>query len=165
MTAESRRTSTRVLTAVIVALLVTAIAVRPGAASVRLGFELSAPPVLVPIPASPVRYAPSVGANYFFYGGSYYVYADDAWYAGAGYDGPWLAVAPELIPLPLLGVPVGFYRFPPHRWDGWRRDRAPHWDGAYAHAHEQRRGGGESRGFEGGGHRGFGGGGHGGRRG
>ena len=36
--------------------------------SVNIGINLPAPPQLVPVPATPVMYAPAVGANYFFYG-------------------------------------------------------------------------------------------------
>jgi len=36
---------------------------------VNLGINLPAPPQLVFVPSSPVRYAPRVNANYFFYGG------------------------------------------------------------------------------------------------
>jgi hypothetical protein len=126
------------LAIVAVALLLIATTTRPAGASVRFGFDLIAPPVLVPIPSSPVRYAPSVDANYFFYGGGYYVYADDVWYTAGAYNGPWVVVAPEFVPLPLLGVPVGFFRFRPHGWEAWRHDRPPHWGGAYAHhAHER----------------------------
>jgi hypothetical protein len=35
--------------------------------SVSIGINLPAPPQLVPLPATPVMYAPAVGANYFFY--------------------------------------------------------------------------------------------------
>lgn len=48
--------------------------------SVNLDFNLGAPPALVAIPGTPVLYAPSVPANYFFYGGRYYVFANGVWY-------------------------------------------------------------------------------------
>ena len=46
--------------------------------SVNIGINLPAPPLLVPVPATPVMYAPSVGANYFFYASEYYVFANDS---------------------------------------------------------------------------------------
>ena len=67
----------------------------PGRAgvSVNIGIDLPAPPQLVPVPASPVMYAPGTPANYFFYGGRYYVFASGVWYASPGYNGPWVAIA------------------------------------------------------------------------
>ena len=44
--------------------------------SVNIGINLPAPPLLMPVPATPVMYAPSVGANYFFYASEYYVFAN-----------------------------------------------------------------------------------------
>lgn len=102
----------------------------PGRAgvSIDLGIHLPGPPVLVPVPASPVTYAPDAPANYFAYGGSYYVFAGDAWYVSSGYDGPWVVVAPEFVPRPLLVVPVRYYHAPPPAWGRWRREAAPRWE-------------------------------------
>ncbi len=50
--------------------------------SVHSGVNLPAPPALVVIRQTPVVYAPSVGANYFFYGGRYYVLSGAGWYVG-----------------------------------------------------------------------------------
>jgi hypothetical protein len=82
----------------------------------------------------------SVGANYFFYGGRYYVFADDVWYASSGHDGPWVAVGPGLVPAPLLAVPIAYYRFPSRAWGAWRRDRPPRWEAAYFRHHDERHG-------------------------
>jgi len=73
-------------------------------------------------------YAPDVSANYFFSGGQYYVFASGVWYASPGYNGPWLAVAPEYVPRPILAVPLRYYRTPPPAWRRWGREAAPHWD-------------------------------------
>src|SRR6266508_2119904 len=89
--------------------------------NVNIGISLPAPPRLVPIPATPVKYAPSVHANYFFYGRNYYVFANGGWYVGPGYSGPWTLVAPEFVPRPILMIPVGYYRVRPPAWRGWRR--------------------------------------------
>ena len=45
-------------------------------------------------------------ANYFFYGAQYYAFVGGTWYVSAGYNGPWVIVAPELVPRPILAVPV-----------------------------------------------------------
>jgi hypothetical protein len=126
-----RRTDRRTwLAALAATLLMTAGMMTPACAGVQIGLDIVAPPALVPIPSSPVEYAPSLGANYFFYGQRYYVFADGGWYAASAYNGPWVAIAPALVPLPVLGVPVRYYRVPPTAWAGWRRDRPPQWDTA-----------------------------------
>ena len=66
----------------------------PAAAQVSIGISLRAYPDLVAVPGYPVYYAPQVDSNFFFYDGLYWVYAQDRWYSGAWYDGPWEAVAP-----------------------------------------------------------------------
>ncbi|HXJ79368.1 MAG TPA: hypothetical protein VMS64_11890 [Candidatus Methylomirabilis sp.] len=98
------------------------------AVSVNIGINLSAPPSFVTVPGSPVAYAPAVPANYFFYGGQYYVFTNGAWYVAPRYNGPWVAVAPIYVPRPILSVPVKYYRVPPPHWKQWRREAAPRWD-------------------------------------
>jgi len=66
-------------------------------------------------------------ANYFFYGAQYYAFVGGTWYVSAGYNGPWVIVAPELVPRPILAVPVGYYRVLPLAWRAWGRDAPPHW--------------------------------------
>lgn len=80
------------------------------------------------VPDSPVKYAPAVGANYFFYGGHYYVFTDSGWHVGRTYKGPWVIVQPAYVPLPLLTVPVRYYHAPPAHWKRWRRDAPPEWN-------------------------------------
>jgi len=111
------------------ALLALAAASALGRAGVRfsIGIGLPAPPPLVPVPASPVLYAPGTPANYFFYAGQYWVFAHGVWYVSAGYNGPWAIVGPAYVPPRILAVPVRYYRVPPRAWSGWRRDAAPHW--------------------------------------
>ena len=127
-----RRTDRRLWPAAFAVALLVALAMRgQSAAAIRFDLHLVAPPVLVPIPGSPVRYAPSLHANYFFCDGRYFLFDDDAWYTASAYDGPWIAVAPEIVPLPILAVPVAYYRVLPPPWVHWRRDRPPRWDSAY----------------------------------
>jgi hypothetical protein len=80
--------------------------------TVNIGINLPAPPQLVPVPATPVMYAPSVGANYFFYGSEYYVFANGGWYVSPRHNGPWTLLAPEFVPRPILMVPVQYYGSP-----------------------------------------------------
>lgn len=107
--------------------------------SVNIGINLPAPPQLVPVPATPVMYAPAVGANYFFYGADYYVFANGGWYVSRGHNGPWALVAPEFVPRPILTVPVQYYRAPPSAWRGWRRETAPQWEPHWGQRWEERR--------------------------
>jgi hypothetical protein len=104
-----------------------------GQVSMSIGINLPAPPSFVVVPGTPVAYAPTVPANYFFYGGQYYVFTGGAWYTGPGYNGPWVAVAPAYIPLPLLSVPIRYYKAPPPHWKEWRRAAPPRWDPAWGH--------------------------------
>ncbi|HYB42374.1 MAG TPA: hypothetical protein VEL75_11425 [Candidatus Methylomirabilis sp.] len=96
--------------------------------NVNIGINLTGPPQLAAVPATPVMYAPAVGANYFFYGGQYYVFAKGVWYVSRGYNGPWVALAPEFVPRPMLVVPVAYYRLPPPAWRAWTREMPPRWE-------------------------------------
>jgi hypothetical protein len=100
-------------------------------ASVQVGISLPGPPQLVPIPGTVVSYAPGVHANYFFYASQYWAFAHGGWYAGSGYNGPWVLVAPAYVPRPLLVVPVRYYRLRPRGWRHWRADAPPHWSHAW----------------------------------
>lgn len=122
----------RWITAVSLAALAVAGWWSPGRAQVSVGIYLPAPPSLVIIPGTPIAYAPAAPANYFFYGGQYYLFAADVWYAGPTYNGPWAVVVPALVPAPLLTVPVKYYRKPPAHWKGWRPDAPPPWSGVDA---------------------------------
>jgi hypothetical protein len=72
-----------------------------------------AQPVLVPVKASPVYYAPTYGSDIFFYGGRYYTVRDDRWFYTSHFDTPWIAVAVGKVPRQVLAVPVAYYRVPP----------------------------------------------------
>jgi len=102
----------------------------PGRAgvSVNIGINLPAPPPLIQVPGLPVMYADTTPANYFSYAGQYYVFTGGVWYVSGGYNGPWVALAPEFVPRPILGVPVRFYHVRPPAWRGWRVEAAPRLD-------------------------------------
>ena len=129
-----------VLGAVVLAALMGAAGSAAAQVSVNIGINLPAPPHLVVIPASPVMYAPAVEANYFFYGGQYYVFTNGGWYVGPRHNGPWVVVAPEFIPRPILAVPVRYYRTPPPEWKHWRREGPPQWAPAWGRRWEEERG-------------------------
>lgn len=119
-------------------LAVALVGVSTGAAtaqvSVNIGINLPVPPSLIIVPGTPVAYAPAIPANYFFYGGQYYVFSNNGWYVAPRYDGPWVVVAPAYVPAPILTVPVRYYRAPPPHWKPWRRAAPPQWDATWGHA-------------------------------
>jgi hypothetical protein len=118
-------------------LLASATAVAPALGQVNIGIEIPGAsigvyqpvyPELVLIPGYPVYYAPYQQTNYFFYDGQYWVYQDDHWYVSDWYNGPWDFVAPDLVPLFILRIPVRYYRAPPVYFHGWYADAPPRWD-------------------------------------
>lgn len=121
------------IVALAVIALVASASVGHAQVSVNVGINLPGPPSLVIIPQTPVAYAPAVPANLFFYGGQYYVFANNGWYIGPTYNGPWAVVAPAHIPGPILAVPVRYYRAPPSGWKHWKREAPPRWDAAWGH--------------------------------
>jgi hypothetical protein len=110
-----------------------------GLPGVSIGINLPVYPQLVPVPGYPVYYAPQVNSNYFFYDGMYWVYQRDNWYASSWYNGPWGLVAPEVVPLFVLRVPVRYYRQPPVYFRGWRSDAPPRWGEHWGNTWVQRR--------------------------
>jgi hypothetical protein len=118
----------RIVIAAFVALaLVSSVGVGRATAGVSIDFNLNAQPQLVVVPGTPVAYAPGVPANYFFYNGQYYLFADGGWYVAGGYNGPWVTLSPAYVPGPLLTVPVRYYRAPLSRWQHWQRAQPPRW--------------------------------------
>jgi hypothetical protein len=115
--------------ALILALLAFALAT-PAHAQVHvdIGIHFPAPPPLVVVPeVRAVQYAPAAPANLFFYSGQYWTFVNNTWYVSRGYNGPWIVVAPAVVPRPVLRVPVGYYRVPPGHWKQWERRQPPHW--------------------------------------
>ena len=101
----------------IVAMVIAAGMVLPAPARSQVSVNVSigqpppvivAQPVLVPIQASPVYYAPSYGPDLFFYDGRYY-----HWFYAARLNTPWVAIAIGKVPRQIIAVPVAYYRVPP----------------------------------------------------
>ena len=112
------------------AALLVALVAAPAQAQVRvdIGIHLPGPPTLVLIPDAPVYYVPTAAANVFFYGHQYWVFANNGWYVGPNWNGPWVIVQPVHVPPPILRVPVRYYRVHPAHWTGWRHDHPPRWE-------------------------------------
>jgi hypothetical protein len=95
---------------------------------VDIGIHLPAPPRLVIVPeVRMVQYVPAAPANLFFYSNQYWAFANGGWHVGAGHNGPWIVVAPQFVPRPVLLVPVNYYRVPPGHWKQWQKQQPPRW--------------------------------------
>ncbi len=96
---------------------------------VDIGIHLPVPPQVVIVPGVPaVHYAPAAPANFFVYGGQYWVFVNGGWHVSRDHDGPWILVGPQFVPRPLLAVPVRYYRVPPGHWKQWNHQTAPRWE-------------------------------------
>jgi hypothetical protein len=104
---------------------------------ISIGINVPAYPRLVAVPGYPVYYAPGLATNYFFYDGLYWVFIDDNWYESAWYNGPWVLVAPQFVPLYILRVPVRYYRVPPPYFHAWAANAPPRWGQHWGPAWEQ----------------------------
>jgi len=102
-----------------------------------IGINQPTYPQLVPVPDSPVYYAPASPANYFFYDGMYWVFQGDDWYAATWYNGPWRRVEREAVPHWVLRTPVRYFHQPPPYFRGWRADQPPHWGERWGHDWDQ----------------------------
>lgn len=95
----------------------------PAAAdSLSIGIDigpLAPPPVVVlrphlaVVPGSQVSYAPGAEFNLFAYGGRYWSHHNGAWFSMTIGGGQWSVVATNLVPQPVLAVPVTYYKVPP----------------------------------------------------
>ena len=116
-----------VISALVALALVGSVGAAKAAATADIDINLIAPPHLVAVPGTPVAYAPAVPANYFFYGGRYYVFGNGTWFVARGYNGPFVALAPAYVPPALLTVPVHYYPAAPWQWRHWHRGYPPRW--------------------------------------
>jgi hypothetical protein len=124
----------------VLAILLLAASAFPVAAQEYRDIDVDLPeyPEMVPVPDSPVYYAPNVDSNYFFYDGLYWDYYNDGWYSSAWYNGPWAFVDPIYVPTYVLWVPIRYYRRAPAYFRGWRNDRPPRWGERWGRDWQQR---------------------------
>ena len=107
---------------------------------VDIGIQLPAPPPLVVVPGvASVQYAPSAPANVFFYSGQYWIFANGGWHVSRRHEGPWILVAPQFVPRPVLLVPVRYYHVPPGHWKQWQRQAPPRWENEWGHGWAEKR--------------------------
>ena len=111
--------------------------------------ELRVPPVLVVVPGTYVYAAPDVPADLVFYQGFWWRPYGGAWYRSNEYNGAWVAMPAQAVPVPVRNLPPNWKQVPPgyermpygqvkQNWPVWERER--HWDKA------EHRGGGRAAG-------------------
>jgi hypothetical protein len=92
------------------------------AADVQVGVNIGVPPPpvltvqppLVVVPNIPdVRYAPQAPYDTFYYGGQYYAWNNDGWFATPRVGAPWVLVERQRVPHQVLVVPARYYKVPP----------------------------------------------------
>ncbi len=99
---------------------------------------ISAPPVVVVVPGTYVYFAPDVEIDLLFYHGYWYRPYRGYWYRAAGYNGPWVYIAPKRLPGVLLSLPPDYRTVPPglqripygqlkKNWRAWEKERR--WEG------------------------------------
>ncbi len=126
----------------LLALLALALAA-PASAQVHvdIGIHLPAPPPLVVVPGvATVQYAPAAPGNVFFYSNQYWIYTNGGWHVSRRHEGPWILVAPQFVPRPVLLVPVRYYHVPPGHWKQWQREAPPQWGNEWGHGWAEKRG-------------------------
>ena len=107
---------------------------------IDIGIHLPAPPRLVVVPeVRTVQYVPAGQANLFFYNGQYWAYANGGWHVSRGYNGPWVMMAPNVVPRSVLLVPVNYYHARPGSWNQWQRQQPPRWGHEWGPEWAQRR--------------------------
>lgn len=92
---------------VVIAVLLGFVLVAPAQAQgqVDIGIHLPALPRLVVVPEVPaVQYVPAAPGNLFYYNDQYWVFANGLWHVSRGYNGPWIVIAPQFVPRPVLLV-------------------------------------------------------------
>lgn len=103
------------LSALILALALTAGAALDAAADVRINVNLGPPPVvvaeppeLVMIPGSYVYFVPAYDFDIFFYDGYWWSPRGERWYRSRSYDGPWRSVSRRNVPRQVYRVPKDY---------------------------------------------------------
>jgi hypothetical protein len=127
---------------VFIVLLLAFVVAGPAYAQVHIdiGIRLPSPPRLVVVPeVRSVQYVPDVQANLFFYSGQYWAFSNGGWHVSRGYNGPWIVVAPNVVPRSVLLVPVNYYHARPSNWNQWHRQQPPRWGHEWGPEWAQRR--------------------------
>ena len=99
------------------------------------------PPEMVFIPQSNVyfAFAPGVSVDIFFYDNRWWNRRGDRWYRGNSYNGPWVAVGPRYVPVPVYRMPVDYRTFYVHEkhipYGQWKKNHGEHGRHGNQHGH------------------------------
>ncbi len=133
---------TTTLALLLVAALLAAVA--PLSADVDVNVNIGLPvvvldgePELTVIPGTYVYFIFGRDDDFFFYRGYWWRLHGKKWFRAAGYNGPWVIIAPGRVPRPFLRLPGGWRSLPPgharlkwaevkHGWKQWEKERR--WD-------------------------------------
>ena len=79
----------------------------------------------VPVPqVGGVSYAPNIPTDLFSYGGQFYCYVNNLWYAGPALTGPWQTI--QAPPQEFYQIAPTYFKTPP----GWAKGKKTGWRGA-----------------------------------
>ena len=114
------------------------------AADVQVGINIPSPPVLtvkpplVVVPDIPdVRYAPQAPYDTFYYGGQYYAWNNNKWFAAPRVGAPWVVVERQRVPQQILVVPARYYKVPPGHLKKAEKVPPGHLKHKKGHGHDQ----------------------------
>jgi len=94
-------------------------------------------PELTYIPGTYIYFIPDRSEDFFFYQGYWWRPYGGHWYRAGFYNGPWVVIAPRMVPRPFLRLPGGWRSLPPGHarlkwaevkkgWKQWAREKR--WD-------------------------------------
>ncbi|MEW6713782.1 MAG: hypothetical protein AB1306_01660 [Nitrospirota bacterium] len=74
---------------------------------------VSGSPALYSIPGTPVYYVPEVSRQIYFYSNNWYRLYNGYWYRASFYNGPWIFLQPESLPVVFTDLSPAYYIYPP----------------------------------------------------
>ena len=97
------------------------------------------PPEMVVIPRSNVYFAPGASVDLFFYDNRWWNRRGDRWYRGNSYNGPWVAMGPRYVPVPVYRMPVDYRTVSVHEkhipYGQWKKNHGEHGRHGNQHGH------------------------------
>lgn len=100
-------------------------------------YVIPTPPEVVVIPRTYVYYVPNIEVDIIFYQGYWYRPHKEYWYRSMDYNGPWVYIVREKIPVVILNLPPDYRHIPPghtyipygqlkKEWKNWEKEK--YWD-------------------------------------
>lgn len=100
-------------------------------------YVIPAPPEVVVIPRTYAYYVPNIEVDIIFYQGYWYRPHKEYWYRSMDYNGPWVYIVREKIPIVILNLPPDYRHIPPghthipygqlkKEWKNWEKGK--YWD-------------------------------------